>query len=184
VTDSEPSSSITPAERIVSDAIGRLIEFWGFKRNMGRAWAVLYLSAEPLSARTLRSRLVLSAGAASMTLNELQRWGVVKRVFVEGNRQEHFVAEINVWKMVSRVFRERELVEIVEAIGSFEEALATLPKQGATPSDTLRRDRITSLLEVARLGRAVVEALVSAGQVDASELAKQLFLGRGDGGSR
>jgi DNA-binding transcriptional regulator GbsR (MarR family) len=169
----DPDPGLSAAERIVSDALGRLIEFWGFKRNMGRIWAVLYLAPEPLSARTLRDRLKVSVGSVSMTVNELQRWGVVRRVFIDGSRQEHFVAEHNVWKMVSRVFRERELVEIVEAISAFEEALRETPE-----TDTLRRERIGSLLELAKLGRAVVEALVSAGQVDASELAKQLFLGR------
>lgn len=163
---------LSASERIVSDALGRLIEFWGFKRNMGRIWAVLYLAPEPLSARTLRDRLKVSVGSVSMTLNELQRWGVVRRVFLDGNRQEHFVAENNVWKMVSRVFRERELVEIVEAISAFEEALRETPE-----SDTVRRERINSLLEISRLGRAVVEALVGAGQLDISDLAKRLFLG-------
>ena len=37
--------------------VGRLIEFWGFKRNMGRVWAVLYLSPEPLTAQDLRDLL-------------------------------------------------------------------------------------------------------------------------------
>ena len=169
----DADEDLSPAERIVSDALGRLIEFWGFKRNMGRVWAVLYLAPEPLSARTLRARLKVSVGSVSMTLTELQRWGVVRRVFLDGERQEHFVAENNVWKMVSRVFRERELVEVVEAIAAFEQALRETPE-----SDTVRRDRITALLELSRLGRAVVEALVNAGQLDASELAKQLFLGR------
>ena len=27
----------------IADAVGALIEHWGFKRNMGRVWAVLYL---------------------------------------------------------------------------------------------------------------------------------------------
>ncbi len=33
------------SETLVTDAIGQLMEFWGFKRNMGRVWAMLYLSA-------------------------------------------------------------------------------------------------------------------------------------------
>ena len=41
-------SQLAPSEAAVSDVVGRLIEFWGFKRNMGRIWAVLYLSPEPL----------------------------------------------------------------------------------------------------------------------------------------
>ena len=55
--------ALTPIEASVSDVIGRLMEFWGFKRNMGRVWAVLYLSSEPQSAEDLRQMLKLSSGA-------------------------------------------------------------------------------------------------------------------------
>jgi DNA-binding transcriptional regulator GbsR (MarR family) len=178
-SEEKDATAMSPAERIVSDSIGRLIEFWGFKRNMGRVWGVLYLSEAPVSARELREKLVLSTGSVSTTLNELQRWGVVKRVHVDGSRQEHFAAEINLWKMVSRVFRERELLEIVEAIGAFEEALTQLPTDG-TATERMQRDRISHLLEVARMGRTLVDALVSTGRVDASELARQIFLGKTD----
>ena len=77
--------SLWPSEAAVSDAVGRLMEFWGFKRNMGRIWSVLYLSPEPLSAEDLRQALRLSSGAVSMTLSELARWGVVKKVWVAGD---------------------------------------------------------------------------------------------------
>ncbi len=178
-SDESETRPLSPAERIVSDSIGRLIEFWGFKRNMGRIWGVLYLASAPVTARSLRERLVLSTGSVSMTLNELQRWGVVKRVHVDGSRQEHFAAETNLWKMVSRVFRERELLEIVEAIGALEEALAQLPEVG-TGVEQVQRERIGHLLEVARMGQTLVDALVSTGRVDATELARQIFLGKSD----
>ena len=45
---------LSPSERIVTETVGRLIEFWGFKRNLGRVWALLYLSEEPLPTRDLR----------------------------------------------------------------------------------------------------------------------------------
>jgi DNA-binding transcriptional regulator GbsR (MarR family) len=175
-------SSMTPAERAVSEAIGRLMEFWGFKRHMGRVWAVLHLSDQPLTSRDLRDRLVLSSGSVSMTLTDLQRWGVVRRVWVEGSRADHFVAENSLWKMVSRVLRERELVEIQEAILSFEEALRELAAQEARSDQErtrveLQRARVGELLEVARLGRSLVEALVSTARVDATALAKLLLGG-------
>ena len=51
-----------PAVLKVADAVGALIEGWGFKRNMGRMWAVLYLEDHPLSAAELGDRLGLSTG--------------------------------------------------------------------------------------------------------------------------
>jgi DNA-binding transcriptional regulator GbsR (MarR family) len=180
---SEPlsDSAMSPAERAVSEAIGRLIEFWGFKRHMGRVWAVLHLSDQPLTSRDLRERLSLSTGSVSMTLTELQRWGVVRRVVVEGSRAEHFTAENNLWKMVSRVLRERELVEIQEAITRFEAGLLELENETPKSDEerarrAIQKARVEELLEVARLGRSLLEALVSTARVDATALAK-LFLG-------
>ena len=111
----EEIEALWRSELLVSDAIGRLIEFWGFKRNMGRIWTVLFLSDRPLSAKELQVKLQLSSGAVSMTVNELGRWGVVKKVWIQGERRDYFVAEGNFWKMISRVFNERERVDCVKA---------------------------------------------------------------------
>jgi DNA-binding transcriptional regulator GbsR (MarR family) len=169
------AETIWDSERIVSDAIGRLMELWGFKRNLGRVWTVLYLAGGPLTAKQLRDRLQLSSGAVSMTLSELARWGVARKVWVQGDRRDHVEAEANIWKMVSRVIRERELTEIVHAIETFEEALVSLEHQSIDSSDDTRRaqvqrKRIEQLLELARLGRSMLEALISSARLDASWL--------------
>jgi len=91
----------------IADAVGALIEHWGFKRNMGRVWAVLYLEQAPLSAADLGERLSLSSGAMSMLLGELSQWGVIKKAWVPGERRDFYEAETSIWKMVSRVLRER-----------------------------------------------------------------------------
>lgn len=169
---------LSDAEREVVDAVGRLIEFWGFKRHMGRMWALLYLRPEPLGAKEIREALDLSAGTVSMTLNELQRWGVVRLVMRDGIRSELFEAEESLWGMISRVFRERELVEIDGAVASFERAMAVL---GQREGSLARRQlaRVGQLLEVAKLGQSLLRALVSTGRVDATSLASVL-LGRVD----
>ncbi len=171
------------SEQLLSDAVGRLIEFWGFKRHMGRIWSLLYLSDEPLGANELRDRLELSAGSVSMALNDLLRWGVVKRVWIHGQRRDFFVAESNLWKMISRVFRERELVEVLEAIGSMEQALASLDVHLKSSDAEVRaraqaqQARIQRLLDLARLGRRLIEGLLETARLDAIPLAKFL-LGR------
>jgi len=170
------AKELWPSEAAVSDQVGRLIEFWGFKRNMGRIWAVLYLSPEPLSAEDLREALQLSSGAVSMTLSELGRWGVVRKVWVQGDRRDYFNAEIQLWKMISRVFNEREKAEVSNAIESFEEALASLAplRTSADPKVRARAElqfeRIGQLLELARLGKRLLDALVTTAKIDAEPL--------------
>ncbi len=170
---------LTPAELLVSDVIGRLIEFWGFKRNMGRVWSVLYLSTDPLSADDLRDSLKISSGAVSMTLTELGRWGVVRKVWIQGERRDFFSAETQLWKMVSRVFNERERTEIVAAIDAFQEALQLLDKAKESERTKLQRERIKQLLDLARLGLKLIDALLATGRLDIEPLAK-LRLGLGD----
>lgn len=175
----EPDAPMWPSEVIASDAIGRLMELWGFKRNMGRVWTVLYLSDSPLTAADLRERLRLSTGSVSMTLAELGRWGVVRKVWIQGDRRDHFAAEGDLWKMVSRVFRERELTEVREAVTALQQALAALEqKSGGDPKRrSVQRERLSQLLELAKLGQRVLEVLISEARVDASALARFL-LGR------
>jgi HTH-type transcriptional regulator, glycine betaine synthesis regulator len=173
--------TLWPSEAAVSDVVGRLIEFWGFKRNMGRIWSVLYLSPEPLSAEDLRQALKLSSGAVSMTLNELARWGVVRKVWVQGERKDFYAAEVQLWRMISRVFSEREKTEIVMAIESFEEALADVSKLLQSPDPKTRAraelqyERIKQLLELAKLGRRLIETLLATAKLDAEPLVRFLL---------
>jgi DNA-binding transcriptional regulator GbsR (MarR family) len=183
VTVPKEKRALTPAEATVSDVIGRLIEFWGFKRNMGRIWAVLYLSSEPLSAEDLRHMLRLSSGAVSMTLSELSRWGVVRKVWVQGERKDFYAAEVHLWRMISRVFNEREKAEIIAAIDAFEDALAQVEKRCLATDPKVRahaelqRERIAHLLELARLGQKLLDALLATAKLDAEPLVR-LLLGR------
>lgn len=174
-------SQLAPSEAAVSDVVGRLIEFWGFKRNMGRIWAVLYLSPEPLSAEDLRLSLKLSSGAVSMTLNELLRWGVVRKVWVQGERKDFYTAEVQLWRMISRVFNEREKSEIVMAIEAFEEALAEVSKlrHSSDPKTRARAElqyeRIKQLLELAKLGKRLMDTLLATAKIDAEPLVRFLL---------
>lgn len=173
--------ALWPSEAAVSDVVGRLMEFWGFKRNMGRIWAVLYLSPEPLSAEDIRLSLKLSSGAVSMTLNELLRWGVVRKVWVQGERKDFYTAEIQLWRMISRVFNEREKSEVVMAIEAFEEALADVSKlRHSADAKTraraeLQYERIRQLLELAKLGKRLLDTLVATAKIDAEPLVRFLL---------
>jgi HTH-type transcriptional regulator, glycine betaine synthesis regulator len=179
----QPSASLSEPEAAVSDAVGRLIEFWGFKRNMGRVWAVLYLAPSPLTAQDLQDLLQISSGAVSMTLAELARWGIVKKVWVQGERRDYYAAEIVLWRMISRVLGERERAEIASAVEAFEQALTLLEsKRGAAGEVRARAEfqsrRVRALLDLAKLGRTLLDALLATAKLDAGPLARFLLGGR------
>ncbi|MFO0672818.1 MAG: hypothetical protein U0235_24915 [Polyangiaceae bacterium] len=167
------------AERArVSDVIGRLIEFWGFKRNMGRVWAVLYLSPEPLSAEDLRHALTLSSGAVSMTLSEPSRWGRAQGL---GPRRAQGLlrgrGESLAHDLASSTSAKAEIGAAIEALA---EALRDLDRVDDTDPRVrarvaLQRERIGNLLELAKLGQQLLEALLATAKLDAEPLVRFLL---------
>jgi hypothetical protein len=84
--------------------------------------------------------------------------------------------------MISRVFNEREKSEVIAAIDAFEEALRQLDRIRKTAPDAasraraeLQHERISQLLELARLGKRLIDALVSTAKVDAEPLVRFLL---------
>lgn len=161
--------TVDPAVLKVADAVGALIEAWGFRRNMGRMWAVLYLEDHPLTASDLGERLGLSTGAVSMLVNELIQWGIIKKTWVVGERREHFEAETSIWKMISRVFRERELRWIRTAHEAFAEASRELEAGGPAEPDArhqLIASRVAGLTQLAEVGAHLLQTMLEGEAID------------------
>jgi HTH-type transcriptional regulator, glycine betaine synthesis regulator len=162
----------------VADAIGALMEFWGFKRAMGRIWAILYLSPQPLTAQELQERLTMSAGAVSMTVADLLKWGVVLKTWKPGDRRDYFQAETSIWKMVTRVFRQRELLQVRAAIETFESTIKALAgaMKTAKPDDKKRlkfaSERLELLLGLARMGETLISAIIEGERIDPAPIRK------------
>jgi HTH-type transcriptional regulator, glycine betaine synthesis regulator len=163
---------LTAARDLAIDACGRIAEFWGFTRTMGRAFGLLYLSREPLPQAELQRRLGISVGSASMTLAALGRWGVVHKIWVRGQRREHYQAETDFWKMISGVLNERERREIgaaVEVVGRAEKtARAVQAALAAGPAASRRAraeadfvvERVVRLGDICRLGETMLDMLL------------------------
>jgi hypothetical protein len=71
---------------------------------------------------------------------------------------------------------------VISAIDSFEEALRQLDRLRKTAPDAstraraeLQHERISQLLELARLGKRLIDALVSTAKVDAEPLVRFLL---------
>ncbi|HEX8114014.1 MAG TPA: MarR family transcriptional regulator [Kofleriaceae bacterium] len=161
--------TVDPAVLKVADAVGALIEAWGFRRNMGRMWAVLYLEDHPLTAADLGERLGLSTGAVSMLVNELIQWGIIKKTWVVGERREHFEAETSIWKMISRVFRERELRWIRTAHEAFAEASRELEAGTEVENDArhqLIASRVAGLTQLAEVGAHLLQTMLEGEAID------------------
>ena len=189
-TDTEPSPSssdaaaaVDRARKQVGEAVAELMSFWNFKPSMGRVWTALYLSQDPLSADALVARTGLSVGSVSMTLSDLRDWGVVAEAGrVDGKRC--YLAETDIVSMISKVFREREMVMISKAMGRFAEAMRVLDAEGrsSTPGQMIESrfvaTRVQRLHGLSRAGQRMVEQLVKVGRVDMAAIRNKLTRGR------
>jgi DNA-binding transcriptional regulator GbsR (MarR family) len=171
------NAKIRDAVLLAGDAVGDAIEHWGFRKALGRIWTTLYLSSDALTANDLAEDLQMSAGAVSMTLAELKRWGVVRRALRPGERREFFEAETDLWKMISRVFRERERAlassvrdRLVQAAGLLEEA--------ETRDVRETRSRLRKLIALSTLGLAVLDTFIASQTADFSSLGTLLSFAR------
>ena len=162
----DPEALAREAELLAADAIGDVIEHWGFRKVLGRVWTVLFIAAEPLPAAVLGERLAMSAGSVSTSLTELQRWGVVRRVWKPGERKEFYEAETDFWKMISKVFDERERL-LSESVRDRLERAASLLRQ-APESVAISRslDRISRLLAFVVVAQMTLDGFIKSRRVD------------------
>ncbi|HET6149404.1 MAG TPA: ArsR family transcriptional regulator [Polyangia bacterium] len=176
------NSELARARDLGIDTCGRIAEFWGFTRTMGRAFGLLYLSREPLPQTEIQKRLGISAGSASMTLAALGRWGVVHRIWVRGQRREHYEAETDFWKMIAGVLNERERREISAAVTAVERAetgvraaQAAARAQGGLAGKKLKAEadftavRLAQLGEICRLGETMLNMLLGQLTLDVAQ---------------
>ena len=170
--DAHSSHALQRVDLSVAEAVGALMELWGFRRQLGRIWAVLFLSRRPMAAPELCERLRISTGLLSMSLTELRQWGVVRPVTIAGDRKEHFEAETNVWRMVSRVLRDREKHAVEDALATFERALAELRAARADVDPAVKAAarfkarRLEQLAQLSRVALTVLRVLVDSARAD------------------
>jgi DNA-binding transcriptional regulator GbsR (MarR family) len=124
---------------------GEMGTHWGVNRSVAQIHALLYLSERPLPADDIVDQLRLARSNVSTGLKELQGYGIVRRVHVEADRRDHFVAETDLWEMLMRISAERKRREIDPTIALLAELSARLAEDRSAPAQV--RDRVTRMHE-------------------------------------
>lgn len=116
---------------------------WGVNRSVSQVHALLYLSDRPINAEDIAETLTLARSNVSTALKDLQGYGIVRRVHVEGDRRDHFVAESDLWEMFLRISAERKRREIDPTIALLGELAERLRADDKAPP--VIRERITRM---------------------------------------
>ncbi len=161
------------AIRHTCEAIGQVMESWGFKKIMGMMWGFLYLCPEPATSKDICQTLGISPALASITLQELQRWGVVKKLSPLGKRRDYYVAEHDVWKMLRRVLREREAAQMENVRTKLQQAISALDQEVQQKADlTSRRTsqfqklRVEDLVSVTDVSLGLLYSFLDEGKLN------------------
>ncbi len=118
---------------------------WGVNRSVAQIHALLYLSDRPLHAEDIVEQLRLARSNVSTGVRELQSYGIVRRVHVEDDRRDHFVAETDLWDMLMRIVAERKRREVDPTVAMLDELARRLAEDKTAPKHL--RERISRMHE-------------------------------------
>ncbi len=128
---------------------GQLSDQWGINRTMGQIHALLMIAPDPMTADEIIEELGISRGNVSMNLRNLMEWGVVHKVYIPGERKEHYTSEKDAWKMALQIARERKRRELDPVIKSLQE-LEVTDTDSASPREIEAINTMTTqVLDVA-----------------------------------
>ncbi|GEP01613.1 GbsR/MarR family transcriptional regulator [Methylobacterium haplocladii] len=118
---------------------GNLGGQWGVNRSVAQIHALLYLSDKPLHAEVIAETLGIARSNVSNSLKELTGWNLIRRVPISGDRRDHFVAETDLWEMVTRIAAGRKEREIDPAIAALRVCAAQAEDDPAVGAVARRR---------------------------------------------
>lgn len=112
--------SLHPILQAVNDSmlegLGQLADYFGYNRVVGKMYGALLLSPEPMSLDDLVEHLSVSKASVSMNMRMLENLGVVREVWVRGDRRKFYEAESDFWKILTNVLGARELRDVNQAL--------------------------------------------------------------------
>lgn len=106
---------------------GEMGSRWGINRTVGQIYALLFISAQPLTADEITDRLGVSRSNVSMGLKELSSWRLVKLQHKPGDRREYFSTPEDIWEIVRILAEERRKREIDPTLSMLRQALVETP---------------------------------------------------------
>ena len=163
-----PSILDTEETHALVEELATFFERFGFRRNLGRLWATLYLSPRSLAQPELCDHLGISAGLISSGLKELDAWQMIVTVTMPGERRAYYRAETHMLRVVGSILSRRKVPAVKALRGAARRARQALAKRGdAAPV----LDRLRAIEDAARLYSALARVVMQVGRLPAGALA-------------
>lgn len=146
LTEINVMQELSPTARKFITHWGELGTRWGINRTMAQVHALLYLSEKPLNAEDICETLEFARSNVSTALKELQGWGIVRMVHLQGDRRDHFESMKDVFEMFRVIMMERKRREIDPTLKLLREAAEEMSKTKGS-ADAVTKERLQGMLE-------------------------------------
>jgi len=149
--------------------LGQLTDFFGFSPVMGHLYGALLMSPEALSLDDLEEIVGKSKASVSMNMRALERWGMVREVWVKGDRRKFYEAESDLWQVVRTVIESRERREVGVALNVLGENAKRLEDARSDLPDDERKlanhylDRVHELQAFFEFAASALEVILEQG---------------------
>ncbi len=150
---------------------GEMCSRWGINRTVGQIYALLFISARPLTADEITERLGVSRSNVSMGLKELSSWRLVRLSHQPGDRRDFYTAPEDVWAIFKTLAEERQRREVDPTLSMLRDALLETPDSAEERHAQARMREMHDLIEqltdwfaeVRKLSPATLEKLMALG---------------------
>ncbi len=158
---------------------GLLANAWGVSPLLGRIHGLLLLAGRPMTAEEVCERLDISRASASVQLNAILGWGLARRMYLQGDRRQQYLAEPEPWTWFRRAVRVRKEREFDPVITGLDEAAVQAQRTAQATGDPDMQGeaaRLTYLLKFVHLFFGGIETFL---QIEPGAL--QAFLQMAEG---
>jgi DNA-binding transcriptional regulator GbsR (MarR family) len=145
-------NKLSPTLRAVNDSmlegLGQLADYFGYNKVMGKMYGALLLSPQAMSLDDLMAHLDVSKASVSMNMRMLENMGIVREVWVRGDRRKYYEAETDLWVILTNVLGSRELRDVNQALNVLENNINNLREDAPNMS---QEERDLALLYIKRI---------------------------------
>jgi DNA-binding transcriptional regulator GbsR (MarR family) len=162
--------ALDPTLRAVNDSmlegLGQLADYFGYNKVMGKMYGALLLSPEAMSLDDLMAHLEVSKASVSMNMRMLENMGMVREVWVRGDRRKYYEAESDLWKILTNVLGSRELRDVNQALNVLESNINNLRQSSPSMSSGQRQlaefyvQRIDEMKDFFRFAKLVLTSIL------------------------
>lgn len=121
--------------------ISQMCSKFGLNNIMAQLYAILYFANKSLSLDDMVERLKISKGSASINIRALERYGVVRKVWVKGSRRDFYESDGDISKVIMgriKSMAQHRLSEVEEMISFSYAALDTVDSSGKEEKESVK----------------------------------------------